>query len=651
MTSDDTRLALRPSIPWIWTAGIGILAALVLTVSWSDLVRSGYSPDEEFTLFAVRGIQTSGLPLLPSGLLYDRGLAYSYATWAAGLATDSPLTVGRFVSLVCSVLALGVIFREVARQGSALAATGAVVLVASSLPFWVSATTARFYAPFLLGYLVCLALIAKPTVGTRRLVGLALAAALTRWTHELAFTLAVVPVAAWLVAPREERRGWVSVLVAIIAGLLFGQLAIFALHAVAPPTNGDVMVRRFFLWQVLNLFERPPLDLVGVLPAAALAGAFTTTALAWQRARQDRWSGATVLVGGLASAAGQLGIAPMAALAALPLVSRVTGRTIVGTTLAVLIAASAFWLVALVAAGFTFWEAATRLSESGFLYPLDMFTHFVRQSPWLVGTTLAGLLARSAGRGGEWTRRERALHALWLGWVLWFGVIESGITARYLLLPVTFMLAAIAVDAAALVRAARPAWRRPAAILAAALAGVVAVESWLGPTGAERRWQEARPTFTPQALVADIAPDDLVTSTDELASLMVAGRIDAWLALDEFFRERFIVMRGGVATGTYTGAPAETSLGPLVERANREQRRVIVVDVLKDMPGFGSTAGLVPRQLAREALRGEVIAEGSGFRLVHVTPGRLEEVARLHPSGRVLASAGTSLLDSRVGEH
>ena len=37
---------------------------------------------------------------------------------------------------------------------------------------------------------------------------------------------------------------------------MVGQLVLFALHAMDPP-SGDTMVRRFFLWQVVNLFERP----------------------------------------------------------------------------------------------------------------------------------------------------------------------------------------------------------------------------------------------------------------------------------------------------------------------------------------------------------------------------------------------------------
>jgi hypothetical protein len=56
---------------------LGLTVAVAVSAAWPDLARSGYSPDEEFTVFAVRGIEAHGLPLLPSGLLYDRGLGYS----------------------------------------------------------------------------------------------------------------------------------------------------------------------------------------------------------------------------------------------------------------------------------------------------------------------------------------------------------------------------------------------------------------------------------------------------------------------------------------------------------------------------------------------------------------------------------------------
>jgi hypothetical protein len=193
------------------------------------------------------------------------------------------------------------------------------------------------------------------------------------------------------------------------------------------------------------------------------------------------------------------------------------------------------------------------------------------------------------------------------------------------------MLIAVAVDLSAVARVVPPSRRARWSAAAVVLGLAVVAESWVGPGARERRWVDARPTLSPSALANEIQPDDLLVSLDELACVMAGGRIDAWLVLDEFFRERFVVIRSGAPTGTYTGAPAAPSLGPLVERAEREQRRLIVVDVLKDVPGFGPTAGLVPRQLAREDLRGDVVAETPGVRLVQVRPAREGAIARIRP--------------------
>ena len=77
-----------------------MLVAIVLIAGSLQLTRPGYSVDEEFTVFAARGIQASGVPLLPSGLLYDRGLAYSYVTALFTGAQGVPeLLVARAVSL------------------------------------------------------------------------------------------------------------------------------------------------------------------------------------------------------------------------------------------------------------------------------------------------------------------------------------------------------------------------------------------------------------------------------------------------------------------------------------------------------------------------------------------------------------------------
>ena len=75
---------MKPKLIWL-------LAATVFVVGLSQIGRAGYSVDEEFTVFAVRGIHAHGVPLLPSGLLYDRGIAYSYAADAVTAAQGAPV--------------------------------------------------------------------------------------------------------------------------------------------------------------------------------------------------------------------------------------------------------------------------------------------------------------------------------------------------------------------------------------------------------------------------------------------------------------------------------------------------------------------------------------------------------------------------------
>ena len=612
-----------------YTLALAVAGLLAIVALWPDLMRAGYSPDEEFTLFAVRGIAAHGLPLLPSGLLYDRGLAYSYGAWLAGLAGGPALPAFRAVSLLCAALSLWALFRELRRITTPAGATLAVFAVAASLTFWVSATTARFYAPFLLCYLVALALLARPHLSWRGVAALVGAAAAARWTHELAFTLAAVPAVAVLLVAPSARWSWVRRAVWVAVGLVAGQAAIFVVHALAPPSNGDVMVRRFFVWQVLNLFERPPLDLPRALPVAALAGAVVSSGLALARWRVNAVAATLVLVGGTAAALGQVGLAPVVAFAALPVAGAAARRTLAGTALTVVAGAAIFWMVALMASGLDAGGAWSRLDVTAFVYPLDMFAYLVRESPLLVGAVVTLLLARAAGVGSPWTTHERALHGLWMGWVLWFGVIESGITQRYLLLPVTFMGAALAVDLAAVAGRVRGSWRHLAPAVAVVVVALVSFESWRGWAGDERRWVDARPTLDVAPLGSDVLATDLVACTDELACLLAVGRADVWLVLDAFFRERFVVLRAGVPTGTYTGAPAAESLLPLLERAEREGRRLVVLEVLKDVPGYGTTAALVTRQLARENLRGEVVAERASARLMRVVRAQEGAVARL----------------------
>ena len=82
----------------------------------------------------MRGIESSGLPLLPSRLLYDRGVAYSYAAWLGGAMVTPSLPTYRAVGYIAAVAALVALFSLVRMVASSNAAWLAVALTCVSLP-------------------------------------------------------------------------------------------------------------------------------------------------------------------------------------------------------------------------------------------------------------------------------------------------------------------------------------------------------------------------------------------------------------------------------------------------------------------------------------------------------------------------------------
>ena len=110
------------------------------------------------------------------------------------------------------------------------------------------------------------------------------------------------------------------------------------------------------------------------------------------------------------------------------------------------------------------------------------------------------------------------------------------------------MLMAIAVDASAMFPNARgPAF--------AVVLLIVAFDQ-LGTRPLDRL-EAARPTIRVDGIDeirAGLQPGDRIACTDELGCLMLVGRIDRWLALDDYVRERFLVQGGDGAPAASTPA-------------------------------------------------------------------------------------------------
>jgi hypothetical protein len=112
---------------------------------------------------------------------------------------------------------------------------------------------------------------------------------------------------------------------------------------------------------------------------------------------------------------------------------------------------------------------------------------------------------------------------------------------------------------------------------------------------------------------------------------MLVGRIDRWLALDDFVRERFVVRRGdGPLTGVYTGVPAVFRPADLFnpDSDGTLPDRVVIVDVFKDFP-IGNSRSWLPKALDEDGLRVVPLLETAQLRVLQVTPP--EQQARLQP--------------------
>src|SRR5678815_2268733 len=88
------------------TCWVALPLGMLCLLGGSVLGRAGYSPDEEITAVVVQAVSTTGMPLLPSGILYHRGVPYTYLVWIISTVFGHSVAVGRAASLLCGLAAL-----------------------------------------------------------------------------------------------------------------------------------------------------------------------------------------------------------------------------------------------------------------------------------------------------------------------------------------------------------------------------------------------------------------------------------------------------------------------------------------------------------------------------------------------------------------
>jgi hypothetical protein len=166
----------------------------------------------------------------------------------------------------------------------------------------------------------------------------------------------------------------------------------------------------------------------------------------------------------------------------------------------------------------------------------------------------------------------------------------------------------------------RPAWAGMVLVIA-----LVARDQWREPGAIGGSLDAARPTINVEGIAEirdSLQPSDRVVCTDELGCLMTIGRIDRWLALDDYVRERFLVRRGdGPATGVYTGVPAAFRPADLFA-ANADGTspdRILVVDIFKEYP-IGNSRSWLPKAIEEDGLKVIPLLETPQIRILEVSP-------------------------------
>jgi hypothetical protein len=182
--------SIRERFAWIFLiASITGVLLLALWLRWQYATQVQLHVDEFTSLWAAQQVQEKGAPIMPSGVLYTRGILSSYLiAFAQSMAGNAPI-VGRSVSIFFGVAAVVAIFfagrREWTTRVGWVAAVGLTLLPEAIV--W--SGRARFYSPLvffsLLTVWVAFAIIQLPASSTTSTTR-------AQWRLSMLFTLLFV---------------------------------------------------------------------------------------------------------------------------------------------------------------------------------------------------------------------------------------------------------------------------------------------------------------------------------------------------------------------------------------------------------------------------------------------------------------------------
>lgn len=586
---------------------LAVLAALALTV----LDRPGYSPDEELTAVIVSGISESGAPLLPSGVLYNRGLPYSYLSWIAGAFSGQTLASYRFVSFVCALAGILVAIRIGSRLASLTLGAVAALLLASFPAYVAAAVFARSYAALVLSALSFVALFWRARLSDGRYTGSLVALAVAVLLHPLGASLAVLP---WVaLAARGQDRSMLRFAIRASVVTAAMVLAGYGAHFLSLMVTGTPFYSGTAIYAIPTA-SRPPMlsfGLVGAWGYALALAIFVATGavLVWV-AGVDRWVAALAVVAALSFQLGMLALA-----AAIGIILRPADRDHwlkAGLTAA---GVAALWWPAFVAFRVQADPSLAFISglvRSAAVYPFSTLSYTSALLPALSLLAIAGTAAAMRTPHDRASTYVRELAVFVLVVLSACGVAGVPLSERYLLLPWTFLVILSAAGVIACARLAqRAASQRPmlarssfAAVACVLLCAAIDGNYKYARERASERGGETLMTamlaprtgsWTPAAFRGLVRPHDTVICTEEIACLYLLGRADYLFTLPPQDTEDYVAIRSGLPVGFYASRPVIWNESDLNRVFRRRYGCTVVVSLNTGKIGFGMYSEMAAR--------------------------------------------------------
>jgi hypothetical protein len=586
-----TVTARCPSIDWTAALGVSLALGLLLFAASFSVGRHGFSPDEEITALVVRGIAETGAPVLPSGMLYLRGLPYSYAAWLGGALFGHELVVYRGVSLVFALLAVVLIFLVTRAVSTPTAGVVAALLFAAS-PFLVSAAVfARFYAAFVAAALFAAWLLVRPRMDRAPNWPFLLVLTVCRSLHEFAFVIALLPVCLALSVDRDKaiRRRCLVLSAQSIVLLLTMQAGQMALERWSLGELGEIDVTTA---PGLGVFSHAPAALPPLFQFA-LAGPLTLWAFAigvgllvWMLRRMTGVSWSVLLACAACVFFFQIGALLAVVVAALLMTPRDAAR-IVGSGLVIGMVGTAAWVVHTFSATSmaVSWANTIDIAFSTTSFPWEAVWHLAEERTLAVTLFVATTLwAAAVAQRAQDTVSLRALLLFGFSSVLALGVSALEFQWRYTLLVLPFLLVGAAPSVEAVragLRIAWPhgrwlGWTTPAVV--AAVLVLAADEDLDGLRRGDRSLMlPTSPQFDRGAFSAATAPGDALICNDEMACRFLTGRADYWLLPRPDIASQYVGAGPNGGRSLYGAAAVLANAEDLHAAIWREQRAVAIV--------------------------------------------------------------------------